>query len=180
MKVYHASSDKVEVNGETVYAIVDGMGAFKSQAIAILSENGIEDPKPGHWYNQQAWLNSFKKISEKIGNSTLFNIGLKIPANAIFPPEINDVHKALSSIDIAYHLNHRGGEIGHYSYEKTGNNSCKMICDNPYPDDFDKGIISAMCRKFVKNRMSISVKIAEGPAWRDKGGDKSTYIVAWK
>jgi hypothetical protein len=180
MKAYVASSPDVEVNGETIYSVIDGMGAFKAQSLKILDENGLHDLQQGHWYNQQAWLNSFKQISEKIGQVTLFNIGLKIPENAIFPPEINDIHKGLSSIDIAYHINHRGGEIGHYKYEKTGEKSCLIICDNPYPDEFDKGIITAMCRKFIHNIFSISVVIDSHKTNRTQGGESTTYIVTWK
>jgi hypothetical protein len=180
MKTYVASSPKVEVNGETIYSVIDGMGAFKASAIKILNENGINNPQAGQWFNQQAWLNSFKKIAEKVGNVTLFNIGLKIPENAKFPPEINDIHKALASIDVAYHMNHRGGEIGYYRYEKTGDRSCMINCNNPYPDDFDKGIITAMCRRFVSNHMNINVAIDSNKPIRSKNGESTTYIVSWK
>lgn len=66
----------------------------------------------------------------------------------VFPPEINTIEKGLAAIDIAYHMNHRGGEIGHYKFQSTGNNSGKMVCDNPYPCEFDRGIIEAMAQKF--------------------------------
>jgi len=45
----------------------------------------------------------------------LFAIGKAIPESAIFPPEIQGLEMGLSAIDIAYHMNHRGGEIGHYN-----------------------------------------------------------------
>lgn len=48
MKTYVASSPKVEVNGETIHAVIDGMGAFKSTGIKILKDNGIDDLQPGH------------------------------------------------------------------------------------------------------------------------------------
>ena len=38
------------LNGETVYSIIDGMGAFKAKAIDILKNNGIENPEAGKWY----------------------------------------------------------------------------------------------------------------------------------
>jgi len=180
MKTYVASSPDVEVNGQTIYAIVQGMGAFKSTAIKILSENGINDPKPGKFYSQQAWLNSFRKIAEKVGDATLFNIGLKIPENAIFPNELNNVHEALAAIDIAYYNNHRGGEIGHYEYTRTEEYSGTFICTNPYPDEFDKGIITAMCRKFMSDITLICVIIDERKPVRSKGGDSTTFMVNWK
>jgi hypothetical protein len=179
MKTFVASSPKVEVNGETIYSIIDGMGVFKTTAIKILSENGIADPKPGQWYSQQSWLNAFKNISEKVGESTLYNIGQKIPENAKFPPEINDIHKALSAIDVAYHMNHRNGEIGEYKYEKTGERSAKITCTNPYPDEFDKGLVFQMGRKFAPSGAAVAVKYDETKPTRAKGSDSTTYLVAW-
>jgi len=179
MKVFVASSPNVEVNGETVYAIVDGMGGFKAKAIKILEENGIHDPKPGQWYNQQAWLNSFKVIAEQIGNSTLNAIGQKIPENAKFPPEVDSIHKALFVIDVAYQMNHRNGEIGNYIYEKIGERSAKFVCTNPYPDEFDKGIIMAMAKKFKTPIFNLVVTIDETQTNRMKGGDSTTFLVSW-
>lgn len=179
MKVFVASSSKVEVNGETVYAIVDGVGGFKAKALKILEDNGISDPKAGLWFSQQAWLNAFKTIAEQIGNSTLYAIGQKIPENAKFPPEINDIHKALSAIDVAYQMNHRNGSIGHYVYEKTGERSVKFTCTNPYPDEFDKGIIVAMAKKFKPPIANLKVVIDESQPIRMKGGDSTTFLVTW-
>jgi len=180
MKLFKASSPTVEVNGETVYAIIDGMGVFKSKAIKILADNGIENPQPGKWYNQQAWLNAFRTIAEQIGNSTLNAIGQKIPENAKFPPEIADIHKALGAIDVAYHMNHRNGIIGNYKYEKTGDKSGRIVCTNPYPDEFDKGIISAMARKFKPAGVfGVNVKIDETQPTRTKVGDSTTNLISW-
>jgi hypothetical protein len=179
MKTFVASSPKVEVNGETIYSIIDGMGVFKTTAIKILSESGIADPKPGQWYSQQSWLNAFKSISEKVGQSTLYNIGQKIPENAQFPPEINEIHKALAVIDVAYHMNHRNGEIGEYKYEKTGERTAKITCTNPYPDEFDKGLIFQMGKKFAPSGAAVGVKIDDTKPTRTKGSDSTTYLVTW-
>ncbi len=54
------------------------MELFRNNALSILKQNGINDPKPGMWYKQQDWLNAFKDIASKVGASTLNNIGRKI------------------------------------------------------------------------------------------------------
>ncbi len=180
MKTFQASSQNVEVNGETVYSIIDGMGAFKSKALGILAENNIVDPKPGMWYKQQDWLNAFKTISENVGAFTLNTIGQKIPENAQFPPQITEIHGALSSINQAYQMNHRGGLIGDYNYTKTGEKSGKMVCTNPYPDDFDNGIITAIGRKFLPSgSFSIKVVIDKEQPIRGKGEDSTTFLISW-
>ena len=53
---------------------------------------------------------------------------------------------------MAYHMNHRNGIIGDYKFEKTSDTSAKIICTNPYPDEFDKGIITTMARRFAPEK----------------------------
>jgi hypothetical protein len=183
MPQFVARSKNVEVNGETVLAFVDGMStleSFKKRSLEVLAEKGIKDPKPGKWYPQQAWLDAFKEIATKIGDLTLFQIGQKIPENARFPPEINTIEKALSAIDMAYHMNHRGGEIGKYGFQSAGPKSAKMVCDNPYPCNFDKGIIECMAKKFKpKDSSSIHVSHDDTAECRKKGANSCTYLIKW-
>jgi len=194
MAQFVALDNKVEVNGETVLSIVSGMELFKAEAMKILKQNGIDNPAPGKWYPQQSWLNAFKTISEKLGASTLFLIGKKIPENAQWPPFVNSIETALPSIDIAYHMNHRLGAeplfnpqtgtmkegIGHYGFEKTGDFSAVMVCPNPYPCDFDRGIIESAAKKFKKaDARTLKVTHDDSKPCRKKGGDSCTYIITW-
>lgn len=179
MAQFKAFSSSVEVNGESVFSIVDGMGAFKQTALMILAQNNIDNPKPGDWFKQQDWLNAFQSISDKIGDEILYSIGVKIPENAQFPPDIDNIEKALSAIDVAYHMNHRNGEIGHYNFEKVGANKAKLVCDNPYPCHFDRGIIEAMAKRFKPAGSSVTVQHDDSAPCRKNGGDSCTYNVAW-
>ncbi len=185
---FRAKKKGVEVNGETVLSVVAGM---RLMAKEVLSRNGIENPSPGAWYSQQDWLNAFGEISEKIGRTTLRMIGKKIPENANWPEGIDSEEKALPSIDVAYHMNHRidgelmynasSGEmkegIGHYGFEKLPEaGRYKMVCDNPYPCDFDMGIIESTARKFSESAY-IKVEHEEGSSCRNQGAQSCTYIV---
>jgi hypothetical protein len=136
------------------------------------------NPTPGNWYSQKAWLDSFKEIDEKYGSNTLFEIGKAIPANAKFPPEIDNVEKALGAIDIAYHMNHRNGEIGFYklvSYDES-KKTLYMHCKNPYACEFDRGIITTMARKF---KTGATVTLDTSKPSRKDGADDSWYIVTY-
>ena len=53
MTMFVPMTANVEVNGETVLSVVDGMGLYKTKALAILEKNGMKDPKPGSWYSQK-------------------------------------------------------------------------------------------------------------------------------
>jgi hypothetical protein len=186
----------IEVNGQTVYAIVDGFRLFRRLASAVLQQEGIGSMKPdgdleidrNAWYSQAAWLRAFARIAEEAGNGALHAIGRQIPANAQFPGSV-DTHTALQSIDIAYHLNHRKhGQImfnpdtgvmldgiGTYGYRRESERKVVMGCRNPYPCDFDRGIIMSMAHKFEPH----ATVEHDHASCRKQGADTCTYVVTW-
>ena len=196
---FKSFEDGIEVNGRTIYSIVDGFRVVKSIPMRILRDHGIgevaEDErtlkiKANEWYPQQKWLEAFEEISESMGDVVLYQIGLKIPENAQFPPWVNDIHSAIKSIDIAYHMNHRkNGKpmfdpetgniqegIGHYGYKAIeGKNQIECECRNPYPCEFDRGIVTTMAGKFNK---SATVKHAPGSC-RKNGAESCLYVINW-
>jgi len=192
MSVYVAFNSNVEVNGETVLSVLEGMPIFKTTAIKILADNQIVNPIPGNWYPQQLWLDAFKQIADKVGEATLQKIGNSIPENAQWPPQVKTVEDALGSIDIAYHMNHRIGSsilfnpstgqmkegIGHYQLKKIDNKTMHMICNNPYPCKFDFGIIDAVIKKFKASGQMITVRHEPGDC-RSKGADSCSYKVSF-
>jgi hypothetical protein len=179
MAQFEPFESNVEVNGETVLTTVNSFPEFMRLAsIKLLEDYGIQNPQPGNWYSQKAWLDSFKFIYKKYGSNTLFEIGKKIPANAQFPPEIDSIEKALSSINVAYQMNHRNGDIGFYKLVEHKKNEKKLImhCKNPYPCDFDRGIITAMARKF---NTGVKVELDSSKPSRKDGAEDSWYIVSY-
>jgi len=188
----------IEVNGQTVYSILDGMGNYKKIGEKILCECGIGSIVNENyileidgWYPQDLWLNAFKEIAKKIGDSTLKKIGISIPENAKFPPWVTDIDSAIKSINIAYHMNHRksGTEmfnpdterfldgIGYYGYEKIPNKNIIICeCRNPYPCRFDLGIILSMALKF---ELTAHVSHDDSKPCRKNEADSCTYIVTW-
>jgi hypothetical protein len=176
---YIAFEDGVEVNGETVLSIVDG-SVMKEKALKLLEKHGIINPAPKQWYSQQAWLNAFREIADTIGPRTLHAIGRKIPENAVFPPTINSVQEALAAIDAAFHMNHRNGEIGHYTFEAAGEQAVRMTCNNPYPCDFDRGIIEAMAMRFLpEDSILVTVEHDLDSGCRKLGDEACIYRVTW-
>ena len=194
MAQFEAIDSKVEVNGQTVLSIANGMGSMKQMGLKILANNNINEPHPEKWYPQQDWLNAFKQISKEIGNYTLFEIGKSIPENAEFPPHIDSIEKALAAIDIAYHMNHRlhgktlfdpaTGKLeeglGHYSFTQISDKKVEILCDNPYPCDFDRGIIEAMARRFKpEDSRVVNIEHDSVKSCRNNGDNTCSYIITW-
>jgi hypothetical protein len=143
--------DKVEVKGEAILSIANAFLPKEKEMRKILKKNGIDDPQPSKWYSQILYLNGYKEIGETFGPAILFRIGTVIPQHAVFPPDIDSIEKALNSIDVAYHMNHRNGEIGYYKvlgFDEE-NRQAMMECKNPYHSTFDRGLILAMLIKFM-------------------------------
>lgn len=192
MPQFVAMDQRVEVNGETVRSVLEGMGSMKALGHRILAKSNITEPAPGRWYPQQAWLSAFKEISEGVGPTTLYLIGQSIPKTAQFPPEIDSIEKALKAIDIAYHMNHRlGGKvlfdgqtgamsegIGHYQCSEAGPRKMRVVCANPYPCDFDRGIIEAMAKRFKPADCAL-VQVTHEATCRKKGQDHCACLVDW-
>jgi hypothetical protein len=176
MAQFVAFASNVEVNGNTVMAIAAGMGPA---ALPILTAHGLGDIRPDQWYPQQAWLDAFREIAEGPTASLidLVAIGMAIPDNATFPPDINSMVSALMSIDVAYHMNHRGGEIGHYHANVLNDHQVDLVCENPYPCDFDYGIVYSMARRFQPKGQCAYVYHDDAAPCRKRGDDSCTYHV---
>jgi hypothetical protein len=182
----------IEVNGHTVLAVVDGFGMVSSLSkIHFRNADLDEEIDPEKWYPQDNWLKAFQSIAKLHGDNTLFNIGVKIPQNAIFPPWVKDIDTAIQSIDIAYHMNHRKNNkvlfdpengkiddgIGNYGYRRIeGESMIISECNNPYPCNFDHGIITTMANKFEP---SAKVTHDDSKSCRKNGAESCTYIITW-
>lgn len=172
----------VEVNGQTVLSVVNALPAGQETRREILVRNGIENPDSSQWYSQEAYLNAFKELADKVGPHTLFAIGKSIPEHAAFPPQIDNLEKALQAIDVAYQMNHRGGEIGHYKLLRfdAKNKTAEFECKNPYPSEFDRGILTTMLRKFKPvDSFKDSVVLDTTQPTRLNGADSCRYRISW-
>jgi hypothetical protein len=188
----------IEVNGQTVYTIVDGFGLFKRVASRVLESEGIGRMKSDGdlvidrdgWYSQEKWLRAFARIAAEAGSGALFAIGRQIPENAAFPPGVVDIHSALQAINVGYHMNHRKhgaimfnpqtGEllagIGYYGCQPQGEHTIIAECKNPYPCDFDRGILTSMARKFEPHAQVVH---DDSKPCRKTGGEACTYEITW-
>lgn len=175
MTAYEALNPEVEVNGQTIRSVVEAFPpALQGRGEEILARNGIEDPEAGEWYPQQAWLDAFTELHERMGSATLARIGKEIPRNADWPPDAETIVDGVESIDKAYHMNHRGGEIGSYDVERIDPETIAVRCDTPYPCPFDLGIVKSVVDEFGDRPASVR---ETGSECREDGADECRYDV---
>jgi hypothetical protein len=183
MAPYEAFDEDVEVHGRTIIAVADDAlsrfsDAYRETAVDALAENGIEDPSPDEWYPQQAWLNTFEVLASELEPHILDRLGEQIPDVAEWPTGISSVEEGLRSIDEAYRRNHRGGDIGFYDFEATGERTGEVTCENPYPCEFDRGLIRAVTRRYAPVESFVFVE-ERGERCRRDGDDACVYTVSW-
>lgn len=189
----------VEVHGQDILSFMDALYVSPTLGTMILQQQKIGtlvgntyQILPKEWYLLSDKITILQTVLERIGPSSLRKVGEKIPENAIFPPEINDIHKAISAINIAYHMNHRkAGKImfdaetgkitdgiGYYGYEAVeGENKIISVCENPNISEYDEGILKAMAKRFEP---MARVTLDTSKPTRRTGGDSCTFIITWK
>lgn len=197
---FKAFEPGILVYGVSINAIVEAFKLFPSIALKRLATHGIGGVRQRGgeieidteaWYPQQSWLDAFKDIAQSVGNQALFQIGQHVPKHAVFPPHVTDIKGGIASIDVAYHMNHKkAGQvmfdpatgkmiegIGHYGFEPSPDrNQIVSVCKNPYPCNFDHGILTAIARRFEKRAIVEHDARAE---CRQKDGDSCTYVITW-
>jgi len=195
---FKAFEPGIEVYGSSLDAIVDAFKLFPSIALKRLVNHGIGAVNAKGdividkeaWYPQSSWLSAFEGFANTVGTRALFQIGQNVPKHAIFPPAVNDIYRGIASVDVAYHMNHRKNNkpmfdpsngqkakgIGQYGMREGGDRKIISVCENPYPCDFDRGILTAIAGRFER---SSRVTHDDRAPCRKTGSDSCTYQIAW-
>lgn len=196
---YDQCEPGIEVSGESLGATVDAFKQYPTivQKYLVMhgvvrSVNGKQDPiDRAAWYPLDKWLAAYQAIAKDVGVNSLYTIGKKIPENAVMPPHVNDLKSALTTLDAYYHFVHRKNGtvmfdpatgamlegIGHAYCEYNDNQRrALIIMENPYPCEFDRGLVTALAARFEP--MTKTVHDNEAPC-RKKGGASCTYVITW-
>lgn len=183
----------IEFMGTNVLAILNGLNEKSITEQEGFASIGMEFSviNENYWYPFNTLLNAFRLMMEKKAGNTLFSIGRHVIEYSHFP-EMNTIEEGLASIDKAYHMNcsYMNGDsfydpdhdemkegIGHYRYVKVPDaNEAFMLCDDPFPCEFDRGLITRVAQAFDR-----SAKVIHDDEFgcRSKGSKSCRYIVIW-
>lgn len=184
--------DVIEFMGTNVLAIFNGLNNRNDQFNEFSSvglEMSVINEK--HWYPFNTLINAFNLMLDKKAENTLFSIGRHVLDFAKFP-KIDSIEDALGLMDKIYHMNctDKNGEsyynsktdemkdgIGNYRYIKVpGQNEAFMLCDDPFPCEFNRGLITKFAQSFDKNAKVIH---DDQFGCKNKGGSACRYIIIW-
>ena len=187
----------VDVSGNALLGFIDGMGVFKGTAHKMLNDAGITTPEGDGWYSLEAFLLILNKLADEGGVNLLRQIGASLIDKALWPKEIDSLSKALRSVDVSYHMNHRRngkvlfdassgkvneGMLGHNAViPPTGDeHQAFYVCNTFYPCELDYGIASAFARKFKPMDSNHHARIVHDTSGcRSRGDEACTYRIEW-
>ncbi len=177
MAEYVPFDNKVEVLGHTMISVLDAMGI---DGQATLTKYGLPEIEPDGWYLQKDYLAAYQELAQE-NSMNMVAIGMKVPDMVQWPPQVDSVEAALESLNVAYEMNHRGGDFGYYKTEFDGERSATVTCHNPYPSDFDFGLIYRIVQKFLpEDSEDFNVERDDSIPNRKNGdGDTCIYSIRW-
>ncbi|MHA1673541.1 MAG: hypothetical protein ACTSYI_07925 [Promethearchaeota archaeon] len=165
----------VKINGQTILSIKKGLLSEKIATKFIVEAVG-ESVEEDKFYPAEGFLKALNNIGEKMNVAIMKKVGTKIVEAAKWPPGIDSLDSAMQSISVAYKMNHRPNDaaiIGDYIYNKIDERECTITATNPYPCDFDEGIVNGVARTIEK---SVFVTHLEGSC-RKNGDSKCVYLI---
>ncbi len=187
----------IEVSGMFVESYLEAFKLFPSVAMKRLVSFGFGTMQGKDfvfdrqgWYPLENWLAVHDEISATVGPRVTYQIGQQIPKIPPLPPTITDIHSMLAGVNVMYHMYHRkGGKplfdpttgkmtqgIGTYGYAADGKQKIVSVCDDPYPCDLDRGLLTGFAQRF--ERFARVAHDDRAPC-RKTGGANCTYVVTW-
>ena len=169
-----------EVSGAIALAMVKGMRGLRKRHRQMLDRHGLDAPNPDQWYPQDDVLAVFEAIAADAELLTYCEMGTQVAHDADFPPEVESIEQALSHADALHRDNHRGRQVGSYTFQKTGENTGTILCNTPYPCDFDRGLVEGIARRFRPDgAWNVTVRHDGSAPCRKRGDDGCGFVVAW-
>ena len=184
MREFQAFDDRVELSGGHLQAIIKAFPAGTEKiAIGMLEAKGLQDPNPNNWYKLQPVLDLMKDLYETFNPSMLTRMGYQVAKIVELPPQWNSIEIALKELDIGYKMNHRGGEIGSYSFEDLGNigglRRGRMTVKTHWPCEYEIGLIQGLADRFKAPESEAIVRKEDKVTCRKLGADACIFLVSW-
>jgi hypothetical protein len=189
----------IEVDARNAANVLSAFRLIPRIAYRTLSKHGLGEVNPQGkfaadprlWWPLDRYLAALFEISDAVGPRKMQEIGKFVPKHAALPPTLRDIHSTFESLDQAYHLNHRKQRevmldlasgrmlegIGHYWYKAhPGERRITISCENPYPCDVDRGILTGFALRF---EASAVVEHETPTRCRKNGAESCGFVVTW-
>ncbi|NVO32279.1 hypothetical protein [Hymenobacter lapidiphilus] len=175
---YVSFDPAAEINGDSVRAVLAGL-FLPHQGRDLLIRHGLPAPPvPGQWYPMQAWLNILAEAEDRFGAGTLYQTGLLMVDNGVFPTGMPTLLEALAALDGVYNANVRGRHMGYYRAHASGPREVRMERCTPHPQEFELGVITGLARRY-KPAEAVRLAVEVDRRVPPEGLYKTTFHISW-
>lgn len=169
------SAEQREYSGAALNSFILALGHAHEVVHKILSDAGVERIDPERWYEFDWARSIYHKIGAQVGRGALIEVGRRMIQTAEYPPGIDDIPTLLMSLDVAYHLNARGPDIGEIRCIIEEQHCATLVWTPTFPCELNIGILEGSCARYGARAL---VEHGGGGCMND-GATSCTYHVSW-
>ena len=176
MAQFIAFDSNVEINGYGLRSMFNGIAQTitETETTRLFQKYSLFPLDDNQWYLQQ---NCLDMLQELAGSIDLVAVGMRVFQPAA-NPDVKTVVDALSWLESAYQIVHRGGDCGAYQFSQLDEYLGRMICHNPYPADLDFGLFYSLLKHY-QTTGDMCVEWDTKKPNRKKGADSCEFIIGW-
>jgi hypothetical protein len=170
------AATRTQVSGRAIESTLDQvMVVFRRRIEEALTEQGIDDVNSHRWYPVGQFADVLEMVERDAGEAVVRKLGAAIPESMDWQGSPVSVKEGLDALPDGYRTCHRG-LTGGYDMESSDENSATVVCETPYPPEFDKGVIKGTAERFGAGFTKIE-ELNATP--RASGETAHTYEVSW-
>jgi hypothetical protein len=170
------------VSGRVVNMLLKIAPLQHAPVYETLQRHGLQNPHEEQWYSLQNYLNAYRELSRQLGSYFLLNAGKQFFSFIRLGAEIQTLPDAVKALNEWYKDQHRGEQLEYFQVQGVFPERCEIqvLCQNPYPCYFDRGLLLALTKKYRPEQAKFfNVELHPNKPNRLMGSDESTYIISW-
>lgn len=123
--------------------------AIRPKAELLLRETGLEPGLREGWHPLEPILEWLDRLLAEFGEEPVRLLGRRYLQQTRLPPRLESFERALQTLEITFHLNHRGGDVGVCLFRFRGPRQGELSIQSPYPCPFVVGLLEALGERFL-------------------------------
>lgn len=143
----------------------------------ILDKYGLLNPSTKAWHAHRDVVQMIHEVASGNNDCDLYATGAIVQACFGLSDVTGGVDMALAAVDDYYQSTHRGPDAGGYQLLKWKCGTISVTCNNPYPCDFDRGMLESLVKRFAPPGTVLGVAHDHDARCRDLGDHACTYKV---
>jgi len=143
----------------------------------ILNKYGLLSPSEKTWHAHRDVLQMIREVASGNNDCDLYSTGAIVQACLGLSDIKGGVNMALAAVDDQYQSTHRGPDAGGYQLLKWKCGTISVTCDNPYPCEFDRGMLESLLKRFAPSGIVPDIVHDHDARCRDLGDHACTYKI---